>query len=87
VGVGRGLLSCNAAEGVEQLYAGGRVDQIWTSGEIDRFTAAAKTPEVGFSVRLACATGLRRSGNPSLITAYVAGEMPAMAKYSTGWRQ
>jgi integrase len=59
--VGRGLLTRNAAEGVEQLYAGGRADQVWTSGEIDRFVAAAKTPEVGFIVRLACLTGLRRA--------------------------
>jgi integrase len=62
----------NAAEGVEQLYSGGRVDQVWTSGEIDRFVAAAKTPEVGFIVRLACLTGLRRADLAKLAWSHVA---------------
>jgi integrase len=70
-GVGRGLLGFNAAEGVEQLYSGGRADQIWTAGEIDRFVAAAKTSEVGFIVRLACLTGLRRSDLAKLAWSHV----------------
>ena len=60
-GVERGLLAYNAAAGVRQLYASERADQVWTEGEIARFTAGAGSPEVGFIVRLACLTGLRRS--------------------------
>lgn len=59
-GVARGLLAYNAAEGVPQLYKSDRADQVWTEAEIARFVAAATTPEIGFIIRLACLTGLRR---------------------------
>lgn len=56
----RGLLAINAAAGTEQLYASDRADQVWTADEIQRFTTKAPSLEVGFIVRLACLTGLRR---------------------------
>lgn len=60
-GVSRGLLASNVVAGVSQLYENNRADQIWTEAEIAAFTAAAPTPEIGFIVRLAALTGLRRS--------------------------
>lgn len=60
-GVSRGLLAQNAAAGVEQLYSSNRADQVWTADEVERFCSAAPSPEVGFIIRLACLTGLRRS--------------------------
>lgn len=59
-GVDRGMLAVNVAAGVKSLYDNDRADKVWTSEEIDRFAAAAKSPEVAFIVRLACLTGLRR---------------------------
>jgi integrase len=73
-GVGRGLLTVNAVAGVGQLYESDRADQIWTDGEIARFTAAAKSPEIGFILRLASVTGLRRTDLTKLAWAHV-GEM------------
>lgn len=59
--VSRGLLAQNAAAGVEQLYSSNRADQVWSADEVDRFCKAAASPEVGFIIRLACLTGLRRA--------------------------
>lgn len=59
-GMERGLLALNAAAGIGQLYKGNRADQIWTDAEVSAFVAAASSPEVGFIIRLACVTGLRR---------------------------
>lgn len=70
-GVDRGLLALNAAAGVEQLYRSNRADQIWTDDEVSRFTKAAKSPEVGFIVALACHTGLRREDLARLSWAHV----------------
>lgn len=70
-GMDRGLLALNAAAGVSQLYKGNRADQIWTDAEIDAFLAAASSPEVGFIIRLACVTGLRREDLASLCWSHV----------------
>ncbi|MGH7018575.1 MAG: tyrosine-type recombinase/integrase [Brevundimonas sp.] len=70
-GVSRGRLALNAAAGVEQLYANDRADQVWTSDEVTRYVAAAKSPEVGFIVRLACLTGLRRDDLAQLMWSHV----------------
>ena len=70
-GVSRGLLAINAAAGIEQLYASDRADQVWTPAEVDRFVAAAGSAEVGFIVRLACLTGLRRDDLVTLSWAHV----------------
>lgn len=59
-GVDRGHLAINAVAGVSQLYSNDRADQIWTPAEVEAYVAAAKSPEVGYIVRLACLTGLRR---------------------------
>ncbi len=56
----RGVISTNILIGHGTLYHSDRADQIWTDEEINRFVAAAPSPEVGFIVRLACVTGLRR---------------------------
>lgn len=69
-GLGRGLLALNAAAGVEQLYSSDRADQIWTADELQRFTEAA-SPEIGFALRLACLTGLRRTDLTKLAWAHV----------------
>lgn len=70
-GLDRGLLALNAAAGIKQLYASNRADQIWTADEISRYTTAAKSPEVGFIVRLACLTGLRREDLASLCWSHI----------------
>jgi integrase len=70
-GVERGLLAYNAAAGVRQLYASERADQVWTEGEVARFTVGAGSPEVGFIVRLACLTGLRRTDLARLAWSHV----------------
>lgn len=70
-GMDRGLLALNAAAGIKQLYTSNRADQIWTAEEIESYTAAAKSPEVGFIVRLACLTGLRREDLASLCWSHV----------------
>lgn len=70
-GMDRGLLALNAAAGIRQLYTSNRADQIWTTEEIERYAAAAKSPEVGFIVRLACLTGLRREDLASLCWSHV----------------
>ena len=70
-GVGRGLLAINAAAGIEQLYQSDRADQIWTADEVTRFADAAKSPEVGYIVRLACLTGLRREDLAQLCWSHV----------------
>lgn len=69
-GVGRGLLALNAVAGVEQLYSSDRADQIWTGDEVERFVKAA-SPEIGFALRLACLTGLRRTDLTRLAWAHV----------------
>lgn len=69
--VSRGLLALNAAAGIEQLYAADRADQIWTPAEVERFAAAAKSPEVAAIVRLACVTGLRREDLAGLMWTHV----------------
>lgn len=70
-GMDRGLLALNAAAGVAQLYKGNRADQIWTDAEIAAFVAAAPSPEVGFIIRLACVTGLRREDLAALAWSHV----------------
>lgn len=70
-GLGRGLLALNAAAGVEQLYRSERADQIWTPAELAAFQAAAPSAEVGFIIRLACLTGLRRTDLTRLAWAHV----------------
>lgn len=70
-GMERGLLALNAAAGVSQLYKGNRADQIWTDAEIAAFVAAAPSPEVGFIIRLACVTGLRREDLAALAWSHV----------------
>lgn len=72
--VGRGLLAINAAAGIEQLYRSNRADMIWTADEIERFAVAAKSPEVGFIIRLAAVTGLRREDLATLAWSHV-GEL------------
>ena len=59
--VRRGLLSSNVMLGHTTLYSSNRADQICAQEEVDRFVAAAGSPEVGYIVRLACLTGLRRA--------------------------
>lgn len=58
--VNRGTLPVNVLMGHKGLYQSDRSDQIWSDEEIRRFIEAAPSPEVGFIVRLACLTGLRR---------------------------
>lgn len=58
--VGRGLVSSNVLLGSSNLYKNDRADQVWTADEIVRFVTAAPSPEVGYIVRLAALTGLRR---------------------------
>lgn len=58
--VDRGTLAVNVLIGHKGLYASDRADQIWSDEEIARFVEAAPSPEVGYIVRLACLTGLRR---------------------------
>lgn len=70
-GVDRGLLAINAVAGVSQLYKNNRADQIWTDAEIAAFVAAASSPEVGFIIRLACVTGLRREDLAELAWSHV----------------
>lgn len=70
-GMDRGLLTLNAAAGVAQLYKGNRADQIWTDAEVAAFVAAAPSPEVGFIIRLACVTGLRREDLAALAWSHV----------------
>lgn len=70
-GMDRGLLALNAAAGVTQLYKGNRADQIWTDAEVSAFVDAASSPEVGFIIRLACVTGLRREDLASLAWSHV----------------
>ncbi|WP_298699190.1 site-specific integrase [uncultured Brevundimonas sp.] len=70
-GLDRGLLALNAAAGIGQLYTSNRADQVWTANEIARVTAAAKSPEVGYIIRLACLTGLRRDDLAGLMWSHV----------------
>lgn len=67
----RGLLALNAAAGVSQLYKGNRADQVWTDAEVGAFVGAAPSPEVGFIIRLACVTGLRREDLAALAWSHV----------------
>lgn len=69
--VSRGRLTMNAAAGIDQLYTNNRADQIWSADEVARYAAAAKSPEVGFIVRLACLTGLRREDLATLMWSHV----------------
>lgn len=59
-GTARGMISTNVLIGSSNLYKNDRADQVWTPEEISRFVGAAPSPEVGFIVRLAALTGLRR---------------------------
>ncbi len=70
-GMDRGILALNAAAGVSQLYKGNRADQIWTDAEVAAFVAAAPSPEVGFIIRLACVTGLRREDLAALAWSHI----------------
>lgn len=67
----RGLLALNPAAGVSQLYKGNRADQVWTDAEVAAFVVAAPSPEVGFIIRLACVTGLRREDLAALAWSHV----------------
>lgn len=66
-----GRLSINAAAGTEQLYSSDRADQIWDPAEVRAFVANARSLEVGFIIRLACLTGLRREDLATLLWAQV----------------
>lgn len=68
---GRGELAINAAAGIPQLYRNDRADQVWTPEEIAAYVRAAKSPEVGFIVQLACLTGLRREDLARLAWSHV----------------
>lgn len=70
-GVDRGLLAINALAGAGQLYESDRADQIWTADEIARFVRAAPSAEVGYIVRLAALTGLRRDDLATLTWSHV----------------
>lgn len=67
----RGLLSLNAAAGIKQLYSSNRADQIWTAEDVASYVAACKSAEVGYIVRLACLTGLRREDLATLCWSHV----------------
>lgn len=58
---GHGMILSNVLLGHSTLYKSNRASVIWTVDEVARFKAAAPSPEVGFIVRLACLTGLRRA--------------------------
>jgi integrase len=53
-----GKIASNPCEGIEQLYTVNRSEKIWTDADISRLKAAC-SPEIGFAVDLAAATGLR----------------------------
>lgn len=59
-GVDRGRLTINIAAGIARLYDADRSDIIWLDADFDAFNAEASKP-LQFAVRLAAATGLRRS--------------------------
>lgn len=59
--VDRGVIASNVLLGHATLYKNNRADVIWTDDDVARFVAAAPSAEVGFIVRLACLTGLRRA--------------------------
>jgi integrase len=67
----RGLIALNPAAGIGQLYKSNRADQVWTDAEVAAFVAAAPSPEVGFIIRLACVTGLRREDLAALAWSHV----------------
>jgi integrase len=69
--ISRGKLRSNHAEGFGQLYTANRADQIWTQQDIAAYCARAKSAEVGFIVRLACLTGLRRDDLRTLAWSHV----------------
>jgi integrase len=58
--VARGMIATNVLLGHATLYKANRADKIWSKEEVTRFGAKAPSPEVGYIVRLACLTGLRR---------------------------
>lgn len=68
---GRGKLAINAAAGIGQLWESKRADQIWTADDVKAFVDKAKSPEVGFIIRLACLTGLRREDLTNLAWSHV----------------
>ena len=57
----RGLIGTNVLIGHATLYQSNRAEITWTDEDVTRFAAAAPSPEVGFIVRLAVLTGLRRA--------------------------
>lgn len=57
--VEEGLLSTNPCFGISNLYSTNRAEIIWTPEDIDRLLAVA-SPEIGWALRLACLTGLRK---------------------------
>lgn len=59
--VGRGVIPANILLGHGGLYESNRADLIWSDDEVSRFVTAAPSQEVGYIVRLACLTGLRRA--------------------------
>lgn len=61
----RGILKVNHLKGVSTLHKSDRSDQIWTAEEIAAFCEKA-SPAVGYALRLACFTGLRRGDLISL---------------------
>lgn len=57
--VEEGKLGTNPCFGISNLYSNNRADVIWEAADIARWLAKC-SPEVGFALRLACLTGLRR---------------------------
>lgn len=70
-GFDRRYISANPVAGVGKLYENDRAEKVWEPGEIARFRSAAKSPEVGFIVALACLTGLRREDLTRLAWSHV----------------
>jgi integrase len=57
--VAEGALEGNLCQGIPNLYAGDRSDLIWEEADLEKLCQHA-SPEVGYAVRLAVLTGLRR---------------------------
>lgn len=57
--VERGKLSRNPIIGIKPLYKANRADKVWSEEHLEKFLAVA-SEEVGYAVRLALLTGLRK---------------------------
>lgn len=69
-GVEIGRLGLNPCEGIKPLYSADRSDRIWTETDIAQIKAAA-SPEIGYAVDLAAATGFRLGDLLSLSWSHV----------------